>query len=215
LHVADYRFRILLVALIALLLGYPYVDPEPGPGLFRLMSEIVFLTAVYATADTSVKRVIGFALAAVVLVTDWAPASSGPYVVRIGLAAKAAFFPFATVVIALQVFRVGKTTVDSIAGAVCVYFMVALTFASQYMLIETLYAGSFRLPEQEAADWSAMIHFSFTALTTVGYGDITPVSPQVRSLAGLESATGVLYTAILVARLVGSYMSAGGKSSSG
>jgi uncharacterized membrane protein len=52
-------------------------------------------------------------------------------------------------------------------------------------------------------DWSDFIFYSFTTLTTLGYGDITPVSPAARSFAVLEAITGVFYAAVLVARLVG------------
>ena len=50
-----------------------------------------------------------------------------------------------------------------------------------------------------------VIYFSFTVLTTTGFGDIAALSPQARSLANLESICGVLFVAILIARLVGVY----------
>ena len=75
-------------------------------------------------------------------------------------------------------------------------------------MIETLQPGSFagvsvdldgaRLPVE-------LVYYSFVTLTTLGYGEITPVAPQVRSLAAIEAIMGVFYLAILVARLVTAY----------
>jgi hypothetical protein len=47
-----------------------------------------------------------------------------------------------------------------------------------------------------------LLYYSFTTLTTLGYGDITPIHPYARSLAVLESLVGVIYPAVLIARLV-------------
>ena len=54
-----------------------------------------------------------------------------------------------------------------------------------------------------ATDWSQLLYFSLTSLTTLGYGDITPLSPVARVWSTLEAVTGVLYIAILVARPTG------------
>ena len=61
-----------------------------------------------------------------------------------------------------------------------------------------------RFPETALA-FRDLVHFSFVTLTSLGYGDITPVSDQARSLAFLEVIAGNLYMALLVARLVGAY----------
>ena len=89
--------------------------------------------------------------------------------------------------------------------------LIGLTFGSLYDLIETLYPGSFRAniiadPSLHLG-WRKLIFFSFMTLTTVGYGDITPVTSIAQSLAIAESTLGVLYVAILIARIVGIYIS--------
>lgn len=210
LNLATYKFRLLLLALLALLLGYPYANPDPDRvGLFTVLSELVFASAVFATAERRFQLVTGLGLLAVVILTDWAPRELlGPLGQHARLIAGAAYFPFATLVIGLNVFRSTQTTADSLAGAVCVYLLLALAFASWYLPLEIWQPGSVRFSASEPIDLRVMLHFSFTALTTVGYGAITPATPAARSLADLESALGVLYTAILVARLVGSYLSA-------
>ena len=91
--------------------------------------------------------------------------------------------------------------------------LVGLAWAFLFSLLEVLQPGSFNLPElsAEPLDLAAMevrrlsvfMYYSLVTLTTLGYGDITPVTPLARNLAAFEAVIGQLYIAILVARLVG------------
>lgn len=107
-----------------------------------------------------------------------------------------------------QVFREGSITVHRIEGAIAAYLLMGLMWAALYALIQLNDQQAFAFTN--AAPTSAgspvlrarFIYFSFTTLTTVGYGDITPVSPLARSLAMTEAMTGQLFPAILIARLV-------------
>ena len=101
-----------------------------------------------------------------------------------------------------QVFRRGRITHVRIEGAVAVYLMMGVAWAHAYHITEILHPGSFNFPAGELfsmGDWS---YFSFVTLTTVGYGDVTPVLPIARTLATGEALTGQLYLAVMIARLV-------------
>jgi voltage-gated potassium channel Kch len=103
------------------------------------------------------------------------------------------------------VFASGRVTFHRVQGAVVLYLNFALFFAVLYRLIEILSPDAFHRAVPGSEDhgvWAEMLYFSFTTLTTAGYGDITPVQPLARSLANLESVVGQLYPATLVARLV-------------
>ena len=107
-----------------------------------------------------------------------------------------------SIVLLAQVFRAGKVTHMRIQGAIAVYLLLGSVWAHAYHLTEILHPGSFAAPAGEmlsAADWN---YFSFVTLTTVGYGDITPVRPIARILAVGEALTGQLYLAVMIARLV-------------
>lgn len=96
-------------------------------------------------------------------------------------------------------------TTDKICGAISAYLLIGLIWARIYALFQHLQPGSFVLPEQLQTDsiagiWS--IYFSFTTLTTLGYGDITPRLPGVQIYAFMEAACGQVFLAVLVARLV-------------
>ncbi len=107
--------------------------------------------------------------------------------------------------IARAVFASGRVTFHRVQGAVVLYLNFALLFFTIYRLIEVLLPNSFsNLPHAgaEYGSGAALLYFSFSTLTTLGYGDIVPVHPLARSLANLEGVIGQLYPATLLARLV-------------
>ncbi len=108
-------------------------------------------------------------------------------------------------VIARAVFGGGRVTFHRVQGAVVLYLNFALFFFVIFRLLDILMPNSFAgLPPAGAEHGSgaALLYFSFSTLTTVGYGDITPLTPLARNLANLESVIGQLFPATLLARLV-------------
>jgi hypothetical protein len=120
-----------------------------------------------------------------------------------------AFYAFASVVICFHVVAEPQVRADTLLGAVCGYLMLGYTWAVAYA---TLIASSPDAFHSSARDGAALqgdaLYFSFVTLTTLGYGDIVPLTAQARSLVILESVTGVLYLAVLVSRLVAMYTTA-------
>lgn len=107
----------------------------------------------------------------------------------------------------------GEVTFDRICGGVCVFVLLGLCFALLHMMVAAgdphSYRDNFDLSSNLGNSLSheyrypIFVYFSFCTLSTVGYGDIVPVSRLARSCAMMESVAGQLYLAILVARLVG------------
>jgi hypothetical protein len=105
-------------------------------------------------------------------------------------------------VILIKTFKPGEITYQRIEGSIIVYLLVGMVFAyALHALYLITGEASFNnvKPENNMKDF---LYFSFTSLTTMGYGDITPVHPLARSIANLEALIGQLYPAILIARLV-------------
>lgn len=98
---------------------------------------------------------------------------------------------------------------NRIVGAVCVYLMLGVMWSIAYSVLEVSQPGSFAgLTELDAPAWSAdWVYFSFVTITTLGYGDILPVTTTARSLAFAEAIVGQFYIAVLVAGLVSAYIS--------
>jgi hypothetical protein len=101
------------------------------------------------------------------------------------------------------VMRREQVTIDKIFAAACVYLLMGISFGLLFLIIEQTAPGAFSLAEHDLGSLSgSLLHFSFTTLTSVGYGDIAPVSSLARSLSDIEAVLAQLYLAIVLARLV-------------
>ncbi|HZR84697.1 MAG TPA: potassium channel family protein [Candidatus Binatia bacterium] len=106
-----------------------------------------------------------------------------------------------------QVFSGPAVTRHHVQGAIAGYLLLGLTWAFAYRLVEFFHPGAIQFAHPvDAAHGDPMrgqlVYFSFITLTTVGYGDATPIEPIARTLAILEALTGQLFPAVLLARLV-------------
>ena len=203
----------LLVALVLWLLLYPYLYGLPGGGLLLgLLGAAIPVAAIYAFSRERRTLVISIMLGvptliimvagniATVTATDAQPLPRGFY----GLA-PLAFYGYATVHILYHVLRDQEVTTDTLFAAVAGYLLLGLTWTSAYLLVEHIRPNSFTLGTAAQAQpfWTAILYYSFVTLTTLGYGDITPTTPHAQSMAMLEAISGVMYAAVLIARLVG------------
>lgn len=92
--------------------------------------------------------------------------------------------------------------IDAMAAAVFGYLQIALIFSLLYFQIETVSPNSFEFAHGGSSP-TAFLYFSLLTITTLGYGDIVPLSNIARIVAGLEAVTGVMYVALLIGRIVG------------
>ncbi len=116
-----------------------------------------------------------------------------------------AFVLMLAVIVTLQVVRPGDVTHHRVQGAICVYLLAGLSWAYAFDVLFVLDRSAFRIGD---VNFTAPVrtgifrYFSFVTLTTLGYGDILPVSPIARSLATSEALFGQLYPAVMIARLI-------------
>jgi len=123
------------------------------------------------------------------------------------------FFTYLAVAILHDIFRKPMVDVESIFAAVAVYMLMAYIFALVYSVIDMVDPGSFNIPDHLLAEQAGdpntgqgvFSYFSMVTLTTLGFGDIGPISPAARSAVMLEAVFGQLYLVTMVARLVGLY----------
>ncbi len=104
-----------------------------------------------------------------------------------------------------QVLFAGEVDGNRIVGAICIYLLMGLIWALMYMFIAQAIPGAFNGVEQLVwyENFANVAYYSFVTLTTLGYGDISPVAPIARFLVYMEAVVGVFYMAILVASLIG------------
>ena len=118
-------------------------------------------------------------------------------------------------VVLLIMFRAGRITWSRMQGGVCAYLLIGLAWGSAYELLEELSPGSFHFvssPESIDQLTAKLTYFSFSTLTTVGFGDVTPLQPFARSMAIAEAITGQLFPAILIGALVAMAIQSAAKS---
>jgi hypothetical protein len=177
----------------------PLVEPEGrGRGLIVDVGlSVLLLAGVAAVSTRPAVRAVLFVLVVGALVVRGGPFPAPATAV----AALVTVVAMAFVVLA-QAFRAGPVNVHRIQGAVAAYLLLGLAWALAYETVALLATEAFSGASLAAPERGRFIYFSFVTLTTVGYGDITPVHPVARSLAVAEALTGQLYPAILLARLV-------------
>jgi hypothetical protein len=102
----------------------------------------------------------------------------------------------------------GSVTSGRLYGSVSLYILLGVFYYAIFNLIETVHRHSFietGLSASNEVTRHSLLYLSLITLTTLGYGDIVPVTPAARMIAAFEAMTGVLYIAITVARLVSAY----------
>lgn len=216
---SRHRFLILLGALVLLLFASPLIarlgrdEQSAGArlgmvGLFLL----VLLSAVYAVSTRRRSLLTAFSLGGATVVLQalslWNPTRT---VLLLEHSVAIAFVAHTVILLLGHLFTAQRVTVDTIAASLCTYLLLGLLWAFAFSLMELSTPGAFRSPATGAAkhlrygggDSATALYFSFVTLSTLGYGDITPVSMQARMLAVAEAVMGQVYLAVLVARLVG------------
>ncbi|MGK7895739.1 MAG: potassium channel family protein [Xenococcus sp. (in: cyanobacteria)] len=115
------------------------------------------------------------------------------------------FILTALVTINRKIFLEKKVSGDTIKGGIAVFFLIGTFWALLYIIVYIFDPNSFTQPVDTESLFDSMFYFSFTTLTTLGYGDISPLSNLARTLANLEAIVGVMYPAIYISRVVGLY----------
>jgi len=200
----------LFVAQVAMLILYPYFTvPGWTFALFRVCSASAFLAGVYAVSDRRARWMTALVLAipAVVLNCIAAVAPNARLTVPTLICALL-FLGFTLASLFRAVVRAESVTQDTIYGALSVYMLMANVWAVLYLLLQTIQPSAFAMGSMHQGrtiEWTDCLFYSFVTLTSLGYGDIVPITAHARSLSVLEAICGIMYVAVLIARLVGVY----------
>lgn len=192
---------------LALFIGVPVAATGRGNRtLFDVLFSLLLLSGVVTVARKPMLTLAISILTVVTIAVRWASLARGlsalePWGQGLAIVLIAAM----TVLVLVQVFREGPITGYRIQGAIVVYLLMGLMWSAAYELVFHIIPGAFHFAQavpHEGVGSHSLVYYSFITLTTVGYGDITPVHPAARSLAVAEALAGQLYPAILIARLV-------------
>jgi hypothetical protein len=203
------RFLFLLISMIFLFVVNPFLEGFVGIKLLMdIFLSVILLSGIYAVSEKRSMVIIALLLAFPTFLLHWSY-----YFLKIPSFLLTAnifgiiFLAYTAIVILTHLFRKKEITTDVIMGSVCVYFLIGLMWGFVYLILENFHPGSFLIEQATANHLADFIYYSFVTLSTLGYGDIIPLSSPARSLSALEAIMGQLYIAILIARLVGIHIS--------
>ncbi len=208
--VSKGRFIYLLVVLLAYLLVSPIVEYFTRLRiLYYLFMITILLASLLAISRSSAQTMIAVWLAIPMSVLVMlAYVFDGTYLPLAANAASALFILYVIVAIMKYVFRACRVTHHVIFAAVAAYLLIGVFWSLCYTVMGTLSPEAFRFPDTCHPGLTRdFTYFSFVTLTTLGYGDITPASDVARAMAFVEALIGQIYMTVLIAWLVGIFVS--------
>ncbi len=207
------RFTVLLASILLLLVTQPMFSGHAfAQNIATATISFVLLAALYAFRSTR-----GFFIIDLVLLVPSVGGrlallfTTSPIVEMLSAISSCLFLAVTVTALVSRLFIVKSVTLDTISAGICAYLLMGVTFAYAFAVVELLNPSAFsatllQRPVGNGAPLIASLHsfiyYSFVCLTTTGFGDISPISEGARSLSVMESVSGQLYVAILIARLV-------------
>ena len=213
-----HNFEYLLLGLLFISLVNPAIRTFAPPAVSNLLVSTILGAALAAGSFSLVAsasaRATASTLALIIGGCHWLGGYLSLPLVSSAFAVGFMLFCLWAIAVSLRQVLAGPgVDLNRIAGAICVYLLMALAWSSAYALVAVHVDAAFvGLADLGAVDfdsvWPELIYLSVATLTTLGYGDISPAVPLARALAYLEAVVGQMYIAILIAGLVGAHLSA-------
>lgn len=213
-HVISHRYYI---GLLASLLAVFLISPFFGHGSFgsHLLGAALIFTLLFCVLviDRSKKLMVIAGLLAVPLVVSSVGALLGVSIAVNSLLSASCGVAFVLLIISVMLrdmFQSTKVDGALIVGAISLYLLLGLMWGFIYLALDQLDPGSFNYNFMQTIEIKdptpALMYYSMVTLTTLGYGDITPLSAPARAMATMQAVAGQIYLTVLVARLVGMHI---------
>ncbi len=206
----DTRFLILLILILFMLVLTPFLDKFIQTKiLMDVFLTAIFIFIIYTIRLKRLQAIIALILVLPLIFTTWSE-----YFVEIRTISLLTrifgvlFFAYAAINIMRIITKSEEVNRETIFAAIVAYLLMALMWAFLYMILERVSPGSFSFPDK--GSWGETMRFeylSFVTITTLGYGDITPTTDQASALVLTEAFVGQIYLVVLVAWLVGMFVS--------
>jgi len=208
------KLRYLTLSFVLLLLLYPFLEGGVTQMIIlNILNTLICCLGIYAVSYNKKNLIVAIMLGLPRFVASWMTLLSTSPPLYIGLISSvflALFYGFTAIIILFFVLKSEQVQEDILFGAISIYMLIGGIFSMLYTVIETINPGSFYInPDcniNGVLDWTDFLYYSFATLTTLGYGDIVPVTSHARSFAIIEAIIGVMYLAIIISRLVGMYI---------
>jgi len=199
----------LFATLLLLLVTVPFLEGTSfGRVLLNVINMLILIAATAAVARSRLALVIAVLLGgSTIIFQGLGFLFDDPSHLLASRGFGASFYVVTVSYLLAYVMRHEVLTPDKLYGAASVFLMLGILWSYFYSIVLDFYPGALAAggnPVSQPAV-SELVYFSFTVLTSTGFGDIAPVHPVARMLCVLEQILGLLYIAILIARLAGTY----------
>jgi voltage-gated potassium channel len=206
--VHAHRWSVLLVSLLALLVISPISDVfNRADNVISPLAGVVFFAIAASTGLRRWTRRAMMLLIAVWVVISVCTDGSGLFAGE-SLVAPVLFLVIMGLVfllVARWMARISVVNAEALCAALCGYLIVGIFWAGLYALAESVDAHAIVAQGKATMEHGDLLYFSFTTLTTTGFGDLVPKNPTARMWTVLEAVIGTFYNAIVIARLVTLY----------
>lgn len=202
------RFLVLLISLVLFFACFPLVEHSVIASLtLNLFFMLIIFSGILAISDTRKPFIISLNLALLTVIFRW---TYYFYPLDLWLilehCTSILFWTYIAVYLLKFILHQRIITAELIYAALAVYFIFGLAWASIYQVIEISNPAAFTIPNADPSQKDfifQMWYFSMVTLTTLGYGDIAPVTMTARVFVVLEAIMGQFYIAVLIANLIG------------
>ena len=202
--ITQYSRWLLLIFAFIFIFITPFFPKDLHRILGSVFYSLIFFTAIF-TLDTGRKSL--FIVAVVAFITEWvAERIDASLIHYISLLVNVVFFQIIVIKLIIQIAKSKKADAGVIFESINGYLMMGLMFVTWIAVAMLFDPNSFSFPVENPTTQD-FTYFTFVTMTTLGYGEITPVLPFAKSLSILISTSGQIYVAIIIAMLVGKYAS--------
>jgi len=204
------RTKYVLILIVLLNILYPITSDGSIVSLimFSALYAGLFIVGIFITSDSRVHITWSTSIAVLwlMMAVIYAFDPTSFWKIQVSSFILIVFHITMILVMLRYIFRASSVTTDVLYASVAVYLLISFLFVPIYGMLETAHPGSFvDNTLHTPMHWQQFVYYSLVTLSTAGYGDVLPVSSWARMLAGFEATIGVLYVAILMARLVSLY----------
>jgi len=215
----EYPLGVLLISIIIMIVGAPlsasfgeYAPALRGPSALMPFTLLLIATAAFAVWPSARHPALAFSLAVTAVILLGASSLIlHRTLIAANLAGQTLFLGYVFAILLRTVFVARLVTGNILCGAACIYLLVGVLCGFLYALVDLFFPGSFvisipdvKIPREGLSHLPGwLIYFSFSTLTTAGFGDIMPARNMARSLAVLEAVLGQIMMVMIIARLVG------------
>jgi voltage-gated potassium channel len=204
------RFLILICLILGMVVLVPILNRFTAARVFlEIFLTAIIISMLYVISNKKGFVIAGVLLAVVMLVSFWLVYfTQNKWIAAIGMVTGVLFVGLVISNILGSMLKSEGVDREIIYKAILLYLLAALMWAFLYTFLELVDPASFNIDLDQFRGYSLVFqYYSFVTITTLGYGDITPVTEVAKAFSVLEAVCGQLYLVVVVAWLVGMHVS--------